>query len=65
MKCPNCGKEFFDKEQIICEFCGMELVDSPPNQQFLSKSKVEQFIDDSGIKDAFLKIKETLKKLKK
>ena len=65
MKCPNCGKEFFDNEQIICEYCGTELLQSPSNQKISSKSKLDQFIEDSGIKEAYNKVKEGLKKLKK
>ena len=65
MKCPNCGKEFFDKEQIICEYCGTELIPSPSTHQISSKSRLNQFIEDSGIKEAYNKVKEGLKKLKR
>jgi hypothetical protein len=64
MKCQNCGKEYFDNGQIICEYCGNELISSQPNTQTPGKTKLKQFIDDSGIKDAYKKIKEGLRKLK-
>ncbi|MFW9948974.1 MAG: hypothetical protein ACFFKA_02465 [Candidatus Thorarchaeota archaeon] len=65
MKCLNCGKEFFDSEQVICEYCGTDLINSIPQPQISGKSKMVQFFEDSGIKDAYKKIKESIKKLKK
>jgi uncharacterized Zn finger protein (UPF0148 family) len=64
MKCPNCGKEYFDNGQIICEYCGNELISSQPNTQITRKTKLERFIEDSGIKEAYKKMKESLRKLK-
>lgn len=65
MECPNCGKEYVDNGQIICEYCGNELLSSQPNTQITVKTKLEQFIEDSGIKEAYKKMKERLRKLKK
>ncbi|MFX0011603.1 MAG: hypothetical protein ACFE9R_14920, partial [Candidatus Hermodarchaeota archaeon] len=53
------------KSLRTCEYCGTELVSSPSNQKFSSKSKLDQFIEDSGIKEAYNKVKESLKKLKR
>jgi DNA-directed RNA polymerase subunit RPC12/RpoP len=66
MKCSNCGKEFYDNEQIICEYCGAELISNKPETVNANppKSKLELFIEDSGIKDAYNKLKKRLKKLK-
>jgi uncharacterized OB-fold protein len=64
MECPNCGKEYFDNNQIICEYCGTEIVSNSTKTQIPNKSKLEQFIEDSGIKDIYKKVKESLKQLK-
>jgi uncharacterized OB-fold protein len=64
MQCPNCGKEYFDNNQIICEYCGTEIASNFSKIQIPYKSKLEQFIEDSGIKDIYKKVKESLKQLK-
>ena len=63
MKCPDCNKEFFDPNQQICEYCGTELsrIEQISPKVPPIKTKLEQFIKDTGLKDLYKKIKDNLK----
>jgi len=61
MKCSNCSTEYSDPNQIICEFCGSELNRNEPTQIKKPFPKIERFLEDTGIKDLYQKIKESLK----
>lgn len=61
MKCSNCDTEYSDINQVICEYCGSELIKNEPTQTKKSFPKIEQFIEDTGLKDLYQKIKKSLK----
>lgn len=63
MKCPDCNKEYSDPNQQICEYCGTELSRTEQISPKVSptKTKVEQFIEDTGLKELYKKIKDSLK----
>lgn len=63
MKCPDCNKEYSDPNQKICEYCGTELSRTEQISQKVStiKTKLEQFIEDKGLKEIYKKIKDSLK----
>ena len=60
MKCSNCDKEYSDINQVICEYCGSELIKIKPIQNKNSTSKIEQIIEDTRIKDLYQKIKRSI-----
>jgi len=66
MNCPKCNKEFFDKHQKICEYCGSDLINETQTHQATektheSKSKLDSLLDDLGLKDIYNKIKKNLR----
>ncbi|MHA1509807.1 MAG: hypothetical protein ACTSO6_14020 [Promethearchaeota archaeon] len=61
MKCSSCDTEYSDPNQTICEFCGSELARDTKPQVFRSKSKIDQFLNETGLKDLYQKIKKSLK----
>lgn len=61
MKCSNCDTEYSDINQAICEYCGSELTKIKPIQDKKSTSKIEQFIEDTGIKELYQKMKKSIK----
>ncbi|MFX1356641.1 MAG: hypothetical protein ACFFA8_05090 [Promethearchaeota archaeon] len=69
MKCPYCEKEYFEKNQQICEYCGEVLKESKEIQKKESKviidsktdSKVRNFLEGTGLSEIFRKIKKNLK----
>ena len=61
MKCPDCNTEYSDPNQRICEYCGTELSKPVSPKVSPTKTKLEQFIDDSGLKELYKKIKDNLK----
>lgn len=61
MKCLNCGTEYSDPNQVICEFCGSELSTNEPIRVKKALPKIEQFLEDTGLKDLYQKIKKSLK----
>jgi len=65
MKCPDCNKEYSDPNQQICEYCGTELRGTEQISPKVSstKTKLEQFINNTGLKEIYKKIKDSLKKV--
>ena len=66
MNCPNCNKEYFDKNQVICEYCGSELINQTQKRierTIEPKKKLDSFLDDLGLKDIYNKIKKNLKEI--
>lgn len=69
MKCPYCEKEYFEKNQKICEYCGEVLMESKEIQIKESKviidsktdSKIKEFLNSTGLSEIFRKIKKNLK----
>ena len=63
MKCSNCNTEFSNPNQAICEFCGSELSKTEPTQTQtkMPPSKIDQFLEDTGLKGLYQKIKKSLK----
>jgi len=61
MKCSNCNTESSDPNQVICEFCGSELSKIEPTQIKKPFPKIDQFLEDTGLKDLIQKIKKNLK----
>lgn len=63
MICPNCNKEYSDPKQQICEYCGTELSTTEQISPKVSptKTKLKQFIEDTGLKGIYKKIKDNLK----
>jgi len=63
MKCPDCNTEYSDPNQQICEYCGTELgrIEQISPKVLPIRTKLEQFIEDSGLKEIYKKIKENLK----
>ena len=61
MKCSNCNTDYLDSNQEICEFCGSELSKNEPVQTRRPITKLEQFVEDIGLKDLYQKIKKSLK----
>jgi predicted amidophosphoribosyltransferase len=67
MNCPNCNKEYFDKNQKICEYCGSDLVietQKIPESMNEPKYGLNSLLDDLGLKDLRNKIKKKLRELK-
>jgi hypothetical protein len=70
VKCPYCEKEYFEKNQEICEFCGEILKEHMDNQLKKSNviidsktdSKIRDFLEGTGLSEIFRKIKKNLKK---
>jgi len=68
MNCPNCKREYFDKNQKICEHCGSDLINETQTQQATEKtpepkSKLDSFLDDLGLKNVYNRIKKNLREL--
>lgn len=65
MKCPNCKREYFDKNQTICEHCGSDLIKQPQKtiEHKPEPTKFDSFLDDLGLKDIYKKIKKNLREL--
>ncbi len=61
MKCSSCKTEYTNPNQVICEFCGSELRKSEPTQITKPKSKINQFLEDTGLINLYQKIKNSLK----
>jgi hypothetical protein len=61
MKCSNCDTEYSDPTQTICEYCGSELVKDIEPQALRPVSKIDQFLNETGLKDVYQKIKKRLK----
>ena len=69
MKCPYCEKEYFEKNQHICEYCGEVLEQSQEIHKKESKviidsktdSKIRNFLEGTGLSEIFRKIKKNLK----
>jgi len=61
MKCSNCNTEYLDPNQSICEFCGSELRKNELTQIPKPFPKISQFLEDTGLKDLYQKIKKSLK----
>ena len=66
MNCPNCNREFFDKHQKICEYCGSDLmIESQNTTESIPKpkTKLDSLLDDLGLKDIYNKVKKNLREL--
>jgi hypothetical protein len=63
MKCSNCNTDYFDPNQIICEHCGAELIKVQPVPVITTGKKLDIFLEDTGLKNLFKKIKENLKNI--
>jgi len=61
MKCSNCDTEYSDPNQTICEYCGSELVKEREPKILRPTSKIDQFLNETGLKDLYQKIKKSLK----
>ena len=61
MKCSNCDTEYSDPNQNICEYCGSELTKEMEPQALRPTSKIDQFLNETGLKDLYQKIKKSLK----
>jgi len=61
MRCSNCNTEYSDSNQVICEYCGSELSKNETTQKKPPSSKIDQFLEDTGLKDLYKKIKKSLK----
>ncbi len=61
MKCSNCDTEYSDPNQIVCEYCGSELVKEREPQALRPTSKIDKFLSETGLKDLYQKIKKSLK----
>ncbi|TET00343.1 MAG: hypothetical protein E3J90_04155 [Promethearchaeota archaeon] len=61
MKCSNCDTDYSDSNQTICEYCGSELVKDSKPQALRPTSKINQFLNETGLKDLYQKIKKSLK----
>jgi uncharacterized OB-fold protein len=61
MKCSNCDSEYSDPNQTICEFCGSELAKEKEPPEVSQTSKIDQFLNETGLKDLYQKIKKRLK----
>jgi predicted amidophosphoribosyltransferase len=61
MRCSNCSIEYSNPNQAICEYCGSELSKIESTQIKKPFPKIEQFLEDTGLKDLYQKIKKSLK----
>ena len=61
MKCSNCDTDYSDPNQTICEYCGNELVKEREPQALRPASKIDKFLNETGLKDLYQKIKKSLK----
>jgi DNA-directed RNA polymerase subunit RPC12/RpoP len=63
MKCSNCSTEYSNPNQVICEYCGSELSKTEPTQTQtkMPHSKIDRFLEDTGLKGLYQKIKTSLK----
>ena len=61
MKCSNCDTEYSDPNQTICEYCGSGLAKEKNSQVVRPSSKIDQFLNETGLKDLYQKIKKSLK----
>ncbi len=60
MKCSNCDTEYSDPNQTICEYCGSELAKDNEPQVLRPTSKIDHFLNETGLKDLYQKIKKRL-----
>ena len=61
MKCSNCDTDYSDPNQTICEYCGSELAKDKKPTTLRPTSKIDQFLNETGLKDLYQKIKKSLK----
>ncbi len=61
MKCSMCVTDYSDPNQNICEYCGSELAKDKEPQASRPISKIDRFLDETGLKDLYHKIKKSLK----
>ncbi|NVM45290.1 MAG: hypothetical protein HWN79_10265 [Candidatus Lokiarchaeota archaeon] len=61
MKCSYCNTEATNQNQVICEYCGSELSKKEPSKNVTPTSKIYQFLEDTGLRDLYQKIKKSLK----
>ena len=61
MKCLDCDTEYSDPNQTICEYCGSELAKDNEPQKLRPASKLDQFLNETGLKGLYQKIKKSLK----
>ncbi|MBY9013682.1 MAG: hypothetical protein KGD70_15025 [Candidatus Lokiarchaeota archaeon] len=63
MKCSDCSTEYSNPNQVICEYCGSELIISELTQTKRPFPKIGQFFEDTGVKDLYNKIMKSLKEI--
>jgi len=61
MKCLDCDTEYSDSNQTICEYCGSELAKEKEQVTSRPASKIDRFLDETGLKDLYQKIKKSFK----
>ncbi len=61
MKCSNCDTEYSDPNQTICEYCGSELAKDKKRPESRPTSKIDKFLNETGLKNLYQKIKKSLK----
>jgi hypothetical protein len=63
MECPYCGKQYRDPDQVICEYCGLDLPKdaSPASLKTNPRTKFDEFLDNTGIRDFYGKFKKIIK----
>jgi len=61
MKCLDCDTEYSDFNQTICEYCGSELAKEKEQVTSRPASKIDRFLDETGLKDLYQKIKKSFK----
>ena len=61
MKCSNCDTDYSDPNQSICEYCGSILTKDMEPPALKQTSKIDQFLNETGLKDLYQKIKKSLK----
>jgi len=61
MKCSNCDTDYSDPNQSICEYCGSILTKDMEPPALKPASKIDQFLNETGLKDLYQKIKKSLK----
>jgi predicted amidophosphoribosyltransferase len=61
MKCSYCNTETSNQNQVICEYCGNELSKNEPSRIISPGTKINQFLEDTGLRDLYQKIKKSLK----
>ena len=61
MKCSYCNTETSNQNQVICEYCGSELSKNEQSRIISPGTKINQFLEDTGLRDLYQKIKKSLK----